>query len=190
MNLRKIVSISIFLFISPLALATAPHVLGTENLTLSSKLDTMQIIGGLIRFQMPEGFNRMSDEDMLAQFKTIPVEAWSINVGDSRMMVVFEVPYKGQKVFKDDEVPVIATAMKRGLRSENTTLTNLKINGRIVSRLETESTIPGKKEGSRQSIIQLSVVKGELVLTGLYVPEDMKKDYYAKGLSVLNAITD
>lgn len=185
MKLPYFLCISALFFVSPVIQAE-----GNTEIATTSK--TQSILGGLADVWISEGFTKINDKEIAKHFKTPPYpgEAWTFKEGNNKITVTFNIPYKGKRAFSEDDVPKVAEVMKRSMKDIAPELTTMEIKGHTVSRLVTSAPDNKNKGDSVQNILQLSVVKNELVLSSLHIPSKMSKKGYEKGISVLNSITD
>lgn len=157
----------------------------------ASQLKTVTILDGKATVTLPEGFARMTEEQMAKKYVAVnprPKEAWYVDTGESVITLSFSLPLPDKELV-DQHVPMLAEMMKQQMADLKPVLSTKKINGHTVSRLESVGKDVSGDGTMVYSILQLSSLDDRLMMATFHVAAQLKDEYYPIGEAALDSLS-
>lgn len=193
MGLRVNISLCWVLAALPSLIGVAQAETATPSVVVenaASQQKTVTILEGKATMVLPENFARMPDEQMATRYATAnprPKEVWYVDTGKSVVTLSFSQPFPGKNL-ADEHVPMLAEMMKKQMADLKPVLTTKKVNGRTVSRLESVGKDTSGNGTSVYSIIQLSSLDNQLMMSSFNVTSHLKDKYYPIAEAALDSL--
>lgn len=155
-----------------------------------------QILNGKATIKLPDGFKKMTRQEIVNTYPEMnpkPQEVWYKPLNKDLMTIII-MPNELNKILDDSVIPKLGEILKQQLIQEKVkpTLTSKEVNGHTVSRLEFSGAPDMGGKGDRKnthSIMQISSFqKTQMLIVTLVVPLDMKDEYLAQGVAVLDSL--
>lgn len=189
------IKLAIFLMLATLSqvssIAQAETTTPASDGIKAGQQNTVTILDGKATIVLPEGFTRMTEEQITEKYVAAnpwPKEAWYLDKGESVITLTFSQPFPDKKLV-EQHVPKLAEIMKQQMVGQNPVLSTKKVNGHTVSRLESMGNDVSGDGTTVYSILQLSSLDDRVMMATFHVTAQLKDEYYPIGEAALDSLS-
>lgn len=159
---------------------------GCDN---DTKVENGNILNGKASITFPAGFTQMPEEMLKVKYPQAqrPNEAWYVESENGKVSLAFS---QTAQAMPEDKLSDFASAMKQQFQAFSPKVSETKVNGKKVVRIEMLTPDANAADGAKiYNLMQMSSMDGKLLIATFNVTEDLQDKYQQSGKTALDSLS-